>query len=78
MCTSCLGPDNLYRSVKNWNASLSDQDWINEIVYIAFVIVPVYQVALIGDQLIFNTISYWSSEESISDPGEFPGFRRDD
>lgn len=75
--TSCLGPDNLYNSVKNWNADISDKDWVNEVVFLGLVIVPVYQIALLGDLVIFNTVEYWSSDNLIKDPAEFPGFRRE-
>ena len=70
---SCLGPNNAFRSVHNWNAEVSDQDAVNEIIFIAMVIVPVYGVALLGDYLIFNTIEYWSGDNPINDPGPFPG-----
>lgn len=76
--SSCLGPDNLYRGVKNWNADLSEQDWINEAVFIGFWIIPVYQISLLGDVLIFNTVSYWTGEDAIKDPGPFPGFKKGD
>lgn len=77
MTSSCLGPDNLYGSIKNWNAGLSEQDWVNELVFIGLVIIPVYPFALLGDVVIFNTITYWTGDETIKDPGEFPGFTRD-
>ena len=76
--SSCLGPDNLYRSVKHWNAGLSDKDWINETVFIGMLIVPVYQIAMLGDLVIFNTVSYWSADSAIKDPGEFPPFHKKD
>jgi len=76
--SSCLGPDNLYNSVKNWNAELSEQDWVNEVVFLGLSIVPVYGIALFGDVLIFNTIDYWTGNDTISDPGEFPGFSSKD
>lgn len=75
--SSCLGPDNLYGSVKNWNAELSDQDWVNEVVFIGLTIIPVYGFALLGDIVIFNTIGYWG-ENPIGDPGQFPGFSSKD
>ncbi len=76
--SSCLGPDNLYRSVKNWNAELSEQDWLTEVVFIGLWVIPVYGIALLGDVLIFNTIDYWSGGPTINDPGPFPGFTRKD
>lgn len=76
--SSCLGPDNLYRQIKNWNAGLSDKDWVNEIVYVGLVIIPVYPIALAADVLVCNTVTYWSGSDLVKDPGEFPGFTRKD
>lgn len=76
--SSCLGPDNLYHSVKNWNAEVSEQDWLNEVVYLGFMIIPVYPICLMGDVLVFNTIDYWTGKDTIADPGEFPGFSSKD
>lgn len=76
--SSCLGPDNLYNSVKNWNAELSDQDWINEVVFLGFNIIPVYSLALFADVLVLNTIHYWSGSNPVDDPEPFPGFTRKD
>jgi hypothetical protein len=77
-CSSCLGPDHLYNGVKNWNAGLSKQDWVNEVVFIAMYIVPVYQIALLGDIVIFNTIDYWTGKDTLNAPGPFPGFSSKD
>jgi len=76
--SSCLGPDNLYGSIKNWNAGLSKKDWVTEIVYIGLNIIPVYPLALLGDVVVFNTITYWTGNDTINDPGQFPGFKRKD
>jgi hypothetical protein len=76
--TSCLGPDAAYASVKQWNADLSDKDWVNEVVYIGLNIIPVYPIVLFGDIVIFNTIRYWSGESTINDRGSFEGFTSKD
>ena len=68
----CLGPNNAHNSVRNWNATLADEDWIEEIVFLGFHIIPVYQLAYLGDVLIFNTIDYWTDDNPVNDPGEFP------
>jgi hypothetical protein len=73
---ACLGPDNLYGGIKNWNAEVSDQDWLNEVIFVGFWIIPVYPFALLGDVVIFNTIEYWTGDNPIKEPGEFPGFSR--
>jgi len=76
--SSCLGPDNAYNSIKNWNADLSDQDWVNELVFLGLHIIPVYGIALFGDVVIFNTIGYWTGDNMIKDPGPFKGFSSKD
>ncbi len=72
--TSCLGPDNTYNSLKNWNAEVSNQDWVNEVIFLGMNIIPVYGVALFLDTVVFNTINYWG-DNPINDPGPFPGFK---
>jgi hypothetical protein len=76
--TSCLGSDHAYGQVKNWNVGLSDQDWVNELVFLGLHLIPVYPLALLGDVVIFNTIHYWSGDNPISDPGQFKGFTSKD
>jgi hypothetical protein len=76
LAPSCLGPDNLYNGIKNWNAEVSDQDWLNELIFLGLWIIPVYPIASLGDVLLFNTIEYWSGDNPIDEPGPFPGFTR--
>lgn len=70
--TGCLGPNRATNSVRNWNAELAEADWVNEVVFIGFHIVPVYWVAYVGDVLVFNTMGYWA-ENPLNEPGPFPG-----
>ncbi len=76
--SSCLGPDRLYNSVKDWNAKLSKKDWVNEAVYLTLVIIPVYPIVLVADAVLFNTAEYWTGSEMINDPGPFPAFTSKD
>ena len=71
MTSSCLGPNHLFNSMLNWNAEVSNQDWINEALFLGMVIVPVYPVVLLADVVVFNTIAYWG-ENPINKPGAFP------
>lgn len=76
--SGCLGTDNLYNSVKNWNAELSDQDWLNEVVFIGMNIIPVYPISMFVDVVVLNTVEYWTGSPLIKDPGTFPGFTSKD
>lgn len=70
--SSCLGPNNLHNSLRNWNAEVTEQDWLNEVIFLAMTIIPVYGIAQLADILVFNTIDYWSGENPIDTPGPFP------
>ena len=50
--TSCLGPDNLYGSLKNWNAEVASDDPINELIFIGMFIIPIYPLALAGEGVV--------------------------
>ena len=68
----CLGANHLTNGLYNWNAKVSDADWIKESVFV--VMTPVYMVTTLGDWLVVNTMHYWSGENMVEDPGPFPGF----
>ncbi|MEM6671206.1 MAG: DUF3332 family protein [Planctomycetota bacterium] len=70
--SGCLGPNNLFNSLHNWNANLTDQDWVDELVYIGLNIIPVYGFAWLADAWVLNTIDYWTGNNPVSDPGPFP------
>lgn len=70
--TSCLGPNHAFNGIHNWNATVTEYDWANEVIYLGLNIIPVYGVAHLGDILIFNTMHYWTGENPIDAPGPFP------
>jgi hypothetical protein len=71
LAPSCLGPNNAVNSLSNWNAEVTDMDWLNEVIFLGMTIIPVYGLAWVGDVLIFNTMNYWG-ENPIDAPAEFP------
>lgn len=59
--TSCVGPYRLSNKVLSWNQSIGSK-FVNEIVFLAFNIIPVYGVCLLADGLVFNSIEFWSGK----------------
>ena len=49
--TSCYGSFKLTRSLWDWNGTVGDK-FVNELVFLAFVIVPVYEVATFVDAVV--------------------------
>jgi hypothetical protein len=66
--TSCIGPNNAYNRLNNWNSELSDSKFLNELVFLGLNIVPVYPLWYVGDRLIFNSWEFWSGSNLVDPP----------
>lgn len=62
--TSCIGSFNLSNKVLKWNQGLGNK-FVNEVVFIAFCIVPVYEICMFADVVIFNTIEFWTGNNPV-------------
>ena len=69
MLSSCIGSFQLTNKVKDWNESIGDK-FINEVVFLAFHIVPVYQICMFADGVVFNSVEFWTGERLVADAGE--------
>lgn len=62
--TSCIGSFNLTNSVLRWNRQVGAKA-VNELVFVAFWILPVYEVTAIADLLVLNSIEFWSGRNPV-------------
>jgi hypothetical protein len=65
----CIGNFRLFNNVLDWNHKLSNR-WVNELVFVAFHVIPVYPFALMGDLFIFNAFDFWGTSNPISSTAE--------
>ncbi len=65
LLTSCIGSFNLTRSVLSWNNQVSNK-FVNEVVFFAFWVLPVYEVTSLADLLILNSIEFWSGRNPMT------------
>ena len=63
--TSCMGKFALTRNLYAWNDQVSNK-FVNEIIFVAFWILPVYEVCGIADLLVLNTIEFWSGDNPMT------------
>ncbi|MBD5355482.1 MAG: DUF3332 domain-containing protein [Bacteroides sp.] len=61
---SCIGNFNLTRKVLAWNNQVGNK-FVNEIVFFAFWILPVYEVTSVADLLVLNSIEFWSGNNPL-------------
>lgn len=58
---SCIGSFALTKKLLTWNNQVGDK-FVNELVFVAFCIVPVYEIAALADVLVINSIEFWTGE----------------
>ncbi|MDE6416892.1 MAG: DUF3332 domain-containing protein [Duncaniella sp.] len=63
--TSCIGKFQLTRNLLNWNKNISSK-FVNELVFIALCIVPVYEVSALADLIVLNSIEFWSGSNPLA------------
>jgi hypothetical protein len=63
--SACFGSFNLTRKVYAFNQSVSEDKWVQELVFLAFAIVPIYEVAGALDALIINSIEFWTGDNPV-------------
>jgi hypothetical protein len=66
--TGCLGGFNLTQQVHHWNGTVTDSKWANECIFLGCIIIPVYEIGLMCDGIIFNSVEFWSGKNWISSP----------
>lgn len=62
--SSCIGSFSLSNKVLAWNQTI-DNKFVNEIVFVALWIVPVYELSMLADVLVINSIEFWSGENPV-------------
>lgn len=62
---SCIGSFGLTNKVLDWNNQVGSK-FVNELVFFAFWILPVYEVTAIADLLVLNSIEFWSGNSPVA------------
>lgn len=63
--TSCIGSFKLTNKLLSWNNTIGNK-FVNELVFIAFWILPVYEVSGLADLLVINSIEFWSGSNPVA------------
>ena len=67
--SSCIGSFALHRKVVDWNQGIGSK-FINELVFLAFNIIPVYPLCYMADALVLNSIEFWSGSNPMASIGD--------
>jgi hypothetical protein len=64
--SSCIGSFGLTNKVYNWNKSASDNKFVNELVFFAMLVIPVYEATTFIDGILLNSIEFWSGSNPVT------------
>ncbi|MDO4162865.1 MAG: DUF3332 domain-containing protein [Bacteroides sp.] len=67
--SSCVGSFGLHNRLATWNQGISSK-FVNELVYLACNIIPVYPVCYLADALVINSIEFWSGSNPMASIGD--------
>src|SRR5690625_1601739 len=57
---------NLFNILNNYNESVTNEKFLNNLIFWGLNIVPVYPLFMLGDVIIFNVIEFWSGSNPIA------------
>lgn len=63
--SSCIGSFGLTNKLMDWNKQVSSK-FVNELIFFAFWVLPVYEVTALADILVLNTIEFWSGDNPVA------------
>lgn len=62
---SCIGSFSLTNRLLGWNNTVGNK-FLNELVFFAFWVLPVYEVCGLADILVLNSIEFWSGRNPMT------------
>jgi hypothetical protein len=65
--TGCFGKFSLTRKLYTWNASVGGNKWVSNLVFWGLCIIPVYQLAGLGDAVVLNAVEFWTGTNPVAD-----------
>ncbi len=63
--SGCYGSFALAKKVHTWNGEVSSSKWVQWLVFVGMVVVPVYEVSLVVNALVLNTIEFYSGSNPV-------------
>jgi hypothetical protein len=63
--TGCYGSFQMTQSLHDWNGRATDSKFVNWLLFVGLVIVPVYELSLLVDGFVFNSIEFWTGQNPV-------------
>lgn len=70
LLSSCIGSFRLTNNIKDWNEGVTGKKFVNELIFVAMHIVPVYPIAIFADAVVLNSVEFWTGKNLIAEAGK--------
>ena len=70
LCTGCLGPNHATARLARYNQDIENR-WVRQGAF--WVFIPAYIVVSVGDNLIFNSMQWWTGNNPVDPPADESG-----
>lgn len=69
MLSGCLGQNALFNTVQDWNATATNEKFVNQGISFVFWWIPVYGLTLFADVIVINSIEFWTGTNPLTKEG---------
>lgn len=67
LATGCYGSFAVTKKLHTWNGGFNK--WVSALLFWGLIIIPAYELVMLGDALIFNLIEFWTGSNPIGGGG---------
>lgn len=69
LSSGCFGSFSATRKLWGWNEDVGDK-WINWLVFLGLSILPVYELFVLADVLVLNSVEFWTGSNPVRRAGD--------
>ncbi len=66
LLAGCYGQYAATRRVYNWNGGVSSNKFVRSLIMFGLIVIPVYELCLLGDWIIFNPIEFYTNANPMA------------
>jgi Domain of unknown function (DUF3332) len=63
--SGCFGSFAAFNALKSWNSEVGGK-WVNWLVFLGLVIIPVYELFWVADILVLNSLEFWTGKNPLA------------
>jgi hypothetical protein len=64
--TGCYGKFAAFNALREWNGKFTSNKFINWLVFLVLCAIPVYEIFIIGDVLVINSVEFWTGSNPVA------------